>query len=316
MSLLVRGLKSIPPEVCGGAIAIGNFDGIHIGHRQLANLLKGQSDSVGGPSVVLTFEPPPMKLLRPELLPPALTWMERRAEILFGLGIDAVIVMETSHDLLELSANCFYEQILVKQLMVKGIVEGPNFHFGKDRLGDIELLDSLCQQYGVQLTIADGQSESGHWVSSSRIRNLLGQGEIREANHLLVEPYRLRGCVSHGAARGRTIGFPTANLEGIDVLVPPHGVYAGRTEIDGKSYATAIHIGPNPTFGENVKKIEVHLVEFSGDLYGFMMEVEVIDRIRGVQKFDGVEQLKSQLKLDIQLAQSLYRDYIVESSTR
>jgi len=311
MALFVRGLDSVPPEVCGGAIAIGNFDGIHVGHRQLARLLREQSQQISGPSVVLTFDPPPMKLLRPDLLPPALTWMARRAEILFGLGIDAVVVIETTHELLELSAETFYKQILVEQLMIKSIVEGPNFHFGKDRLGDIELLDNLCQQHGVQLSIADGQSASGHWVSSSRIRSHIGQGEIQEANSLLVEPYRLRGKVVHGAARGRTIGFPTANLDEIDVLVPPHGVYAGRTRYLGQTYAAAIHIGPNPTFGENVTKIEVHLLDFSGDLYGSTIEVEIVDRIRGVQKFEGVEQLIGQLNLDLNKVRMIYRDYTV-----
>jgi len=299
MGLLVRGLDSVPQEACGGAIAIGNFDGIHLGHRQLVRLLIEQSQLVGGPSVVLTFDPPPIKLLRPDLLPPALTWIERRAEILFTLGIDYVVIIKTTHELLELSAEDFYQQILVDQLNVKSIIEGPNFHFGKDRRGDIELLDELCQQHGVHLTIADGQSASGHWVSSSRIRSLIDSGEIREANKLLLEPYRLHGRVIQGAARGRTIGFPTANLGEIDVLVPPHGVYAGSATIGTTNYPAAIHIGPNPTFGENATKVEVHLLDYSGDLYGSLLEVEMLDQIRGVKKFDGVDQLVTQLKIDL-----------------
>ena len=306
MGLLVRGLDSVPQEACGGAIAIGNFDGIHLGHRQLVRLLIEQAQLVGGPSVVLTFDPPPIKLLRPDLLPPALTWIERRAEILFTLGIDYVVIIETTQDLLELSAEDFYQQILVDQLKVKSIIEGPNFHFGKDRRGDIELLDELCQQHGVHLTIADGQSASGHWVSSSRIRSLIDSGEIREANKLLLEPYRLHGRVIQGAARGRTIGFPTANLGQIDVLVPPHGVYAGSATIGITKYPAAIHIGPNPTFGENATKVEVHLLDYSGDLYGSLLEVEMLDQIRGVKKFDGVDQLIAQLKIDLAKVRAIH----------
>jgi riboflavin kinase/FMN adenylyltransferase len=311
MALLVRGLNSVPQEACGGAIAIGNFDGIHLGHRQLVRLLTDQSQRVGGPSVILTFDPPPIKLLRPEMLPPALTWMDRRAEILFNLGIDFVIIIETTHELLDLSAEDFYKQILVDQLNAKSIIEGPNFHFGKDRRGDIELLDELCQQHGVHLTIADGQSSAGHWVSSSRIRALIDSGDIGEANKLLLEPYRLHGRVVQGAARGRTIGFPTANLGDIDVLIPPHGVYAGGVTLGQTNYPAAIHIGPNPTFAENATKVEVFVIDFSGDLYGTMLEVELLDQIRGVKKFDGVEQLVAQLKLDVEKARQIHQAYFL-----
>jgi riboflavin kinase / FMN adenylyltransferase len=309
MALLVRGLDSVPLEACGGAIAIGNFDGIHLGHRQLVRLLIDQSRRVGGPSVILTFDPPPIKLLRPDMVPPALTWMERRAEILFKLGIDYVIIIETTHKLLDLSAEDFYKEILVDLLNAKSIIEGPNFHFGKDRRGDIELLDELCQQHGVHLTIADGQSSAGHWVSSSRVRSLIDSGDIREANKLLLEPYRLHGRVVQGAARGRTIGFPTANLGEIDVLVPPHGVYAGAVTLGQVQYPAAIHIGPNPTFAENATKVEVFLLDFSGDLYGAMLEVELLEQIRGVKKFDGVEQLVAQLNVDIEKVRQIYQAY-------
>jgi riboflavin kinase/FMN adenylyltransferase len=224
------------------------------------------------------------------------------------LGVDYVVVIETTHELLTLSAEDFFEQILLRQLNAKSIVEGPNFHFGKDRRGDIELLDELCQAHGVRLTIADGQSSAGHWVSSSRIRSLIDLGEIHEANKLLLEPYRLHGRVVQGAARGRTIGFPTANLGDIDVLIPPHGVYAGRTKIGTTIYAAAVHIGPNPTFGENATKVEVHLLDYSGDLYGDLLEVEMLDRIRGVQKFNGVDQLVAQLKMDMVQVRAIHEE--------
>lgn len=300
MGQIVIGIENIPPSAKGGAITIGNFDGVHRGHRELISRLRTMADQISGPAVVLTFDPPPAQLLRPESAPPSLTWMDRRAEILFQLGIDVVCVYRTTELLLELSAEAFFEEVLVQKLAVAGIVEGPNFRFGKDRCGDIDLLNELCRQNSVQLLIASGQAEGGEWISSSRVRALIAQGELLAANRLLVEPYRLRGIVGHGAARGRTIGFPTANLEHVPVLIPPPGVYAGRAFVEGKTILAALSIGPNPTFKDATSKVEVHLLDYKGDLYGKAFEVELLERIRGIIQFSSTDELVEQLKIDIQ----------------
>ncbi|MDZ4847762.1 MAG: bifunctional riboflavin kinase/FAD synthetase [Pirellulaceae bacterium] len=300
MGLFVTGIENVPPAAKGGAITIGNFDGVHRGHRELVSRLRRMADQISGPAVVLTFDPPPAQLLRPDSAPPSLTWMDRRAEILFQLGIDVVCICRTTELLLELSADAFFEEVLVQKLAVAGMVEGPNFRFGKDRLGDIDLLNELCQQNSVQLSIASGQAEDGEWISSSRIRALIAQGDMLAANRLLVEPYRLHGIVGHGAARGRTIGFPTANLEQVPVLIPPHGVYAGRAFVEGQTILAALSIGPNPTFKDATSKVEVHLLDFSGDLYGKEFEVELLERIRGIIQFSSTDELVEQLKTDIQ----------------
>jgi riboflavin kinase / FMN adenylyltransferase len=305
MGLLVNGIESVQPEARGGAITIGNFDGVHRGHRELVSRLRKTADRVSGPALVLTFDPPPAQILRPGSVPPSLTWMARRAEILFELGVDVVCVCMTTPQLLEFTAEEFFQQILLDSLRVSAIVEGPNFRFGKDRRGDVDLLSELCKQNNVELTIATGQSEDGEWISSSRIRTLIAQGAIEMANRLLVKPYRLTGIVGKGAARGRTIGFPTANLEHIPVMIPLHGVYAGRCNIQGRAYAAAINIGPNPTFAESIDKVEIHVLDFNGDLYGQPLEVELLGRLRPITSFSSANELVEQLKLDIQLTRKL-----------
>jgi riboflavin kinase/FMN adenylyltransferase len=299
MGLLISGIENPSPETRGGAVTVGNFDGVHLGHRCLITRLRSMADEVGGPAVVLTFDPPPAKLLRPTAVPPSLTWMERRASILFELGVDVVRVCQTTRELLELSADDFFRQVLVDSLQVAAIVEGPNFRFGKGREGDIDRLSQLCERERMVLDIVRGQSEGGEWISSSRIRELISQGAIEAANRLLVQPYRLTGRVGRGAARGRQLGFPTANLEQVPVLVPQHGVYAGRGFVEGRAVAAAINIGPNPTFGDDASKIEVHLLDFKADLYGARLEVELLARLRGVNNFPNVDALVAQLQLDL-----------------
>lgn len=305
MGLIVVGFEIIPPEAKGGAITIGNFDGVHRGHRELVSRLRRMADQVSGPAIVLTFDPPPSHLLRPESAPPSLTWMERRAEILFDLGVDVLCVCTTTYNLLELSAESFFRQILIEKLGISAIVEGPNFRFGKDRLGDIELLGEFCQQYEVELSIASGQSDDGEWISSSRIRTMIAKGEMAAANRLLVEPYRLKGLVVHGEARGRQIGFPTANLEQVPVMIPAPGVYAGRGFVNGQAFPAAINIGPNPTFGEAINKVEVHLIHFASDLYGQHLELELFEKLRSIHAFASKDELIEQLKVDSKRAQQI-----------
>jgi riboflavin kinase / FMN adenylyltransferase len=296
-------------SLTGGAITIGNFDGVHLGHRLLLSEIKKESIAIEGPSIVLTFDPPPLRLLRPDACPPALMSMNRRRQAIAKESIDAMVVLKTSHELLSLSAESFFHEILVDSFGIRSMAEGPNFHFGKDRRGDIELLDELCQNNQIKLKIVDGLMLDQHWVSSSRIRSLIAAGDVSAANQLLVEPYRIAGLVGHGAARGRTIGFPTANLTQTQVLLPPLGVYAGEVFYDGTYYAAAIHIGPNPTFSENTPKIEVHLIEFQGELYDQEIEVRIFERLRGIEKFAGVDALVAQLKIDVERSRSIFLDH-------
>jgi riboflavin kinase/FMN adenylyltransferase len=311
---LFRLASPLPVELQRGAVAVGNFDGVHRGHAQLVARLLARAREVGGPAVVLTFDPHPVRILRPELAPPPLTWTERKAELLAELGVAAVWSYPTDEALLSLTAEEFFQRIIVESLEARAMVEGPNFQFGKQRKGDVALLKQLCATNGVNLEVVKPQLTGTELVSSSRVRECIRQGDVATARQLLTRPYRLRGLVTHGAQRGSKIGFPTANLAGIDTLVPPVGVYAGRAFTSEGIWPAAINIGPNPTFGEGAIKFEAHLVGFSGSLYGQPLEVEFIARLRDTRPFESVSALTQQLAADVQTVLKYCQDDVAEDA--
>ena len=301
MSRLLTSLSDLAPELRGGGLAIGNFDAVHIGHAALLRQLITASRAVKGPAIVFTFDPPPGAVLNPSqpLIKP-LTSIARRAELMGRLGVDALIAYPTQLSFLQLSASEFFTQVIIRQLGARAMVEGPNFRFGRGRQGDIAMLKMLCQEAGVQLHVMSIVTADSATVSSTRIRELVTLGQMAAANAMLSEPYRIEGLVSPGAQRGRLIGFPTANLSSVPVLLPALGVYAGRVRgIDDSPLAAAIHIGPNPTFGEDEPKVEVHIANWHGELYGQRLSVEVLDRVREIRKFPSVDDLQRQLRLDV-----------------
>ena len=261
--------------------------------------LVAHAREVGGPAVVLTFDPHPVRLLRPDAAPPPLTWTDRKAQLLGELGVDGLIAYPTDERLLGLSPTSFFESILRDRLGVRAMVEGPNFYFGHDRAGDIHFLGELCRQHHVQLEVVPPLVEGGSFISSSRIRMALAQGDVAFARQMLTHPYRIRGMVTHGAARGARIGFPTANLDAIDTLLPPPGVYAGQVEWNGQRHLAAINIGTSPTFADPQVKVEVHILDFHGSLYGQPLEVDFYQRLRDIEKFSSAEALVQQLRQDV-----------------
>lgn len=278
---------------------MGNFDGVHAGHAQLIERLRTAAKRCGGPAVVLTFDPHPLELLQPQSAPIPLTCAERKTELLTKLGVDAVWAYPTDWNLLRLEPGQFFHQILKGALAARVMVEGPNFRFGRNREGNVTLLERLCQQAAITCEIVTPVETEGTWVSSSRIRDLLARGEIAAANKLLTQPYQLSGQVAVGSRRGNQIGFPTANLTNVRTLVPQPGVYAGLVAIAGQTHAAAINIGSNPTFGEAAQKLEVHLLDWSGDLYGQTLAVDIVARLRDIQQFAGVSELVAQLQQDV-----------------
>lgn len=297
--ILSRSLDRIPPEARAGAISVGNFDGVHRGHAELIRALRRQADHVDGPAVVVTFDPHPAAILRPDRQPPRLTSIERRAELLGKLGVDHVVVCHTDRAFLQKTANEFFEHVVTGALAAKAMVEGPNFFFGRGREGDVERLRELCQRAHIQLSIVEPSLEHQEMISSTRIRNHLLAGEIEQANELLTAPYALRGRVISGESRGTSIGFPTANLGEIENMVPQHGVYASALTLQGKRLLAATHIGPNPTFDEQQAKVEVHILDWTGDLYGQVLHVDFLHKVREIARFESVEALRQQLKNDI-----------------
>jgi len=295
---LMRDWQSLE-SVQGGYATIGNFDGVHRGHQAMLNVLTSRARAENVPAIAVTFDPHPIALLRPDATPPALTTIEHRAELLHRFGVDVALVLHTDRSLLALTADEFFDSIVRNKLKARGLVEGPNFFFGRNRSGNITVLRTLCNDHGLSFDVAPPATVDEQLVSSSVIRSLLETGQMGHAVRLLGHHYRISGRVGTGAQRGRTIGFPTANLIDVSTLVPANGVYAGSVLIDGKRHAAAVNIGPNPTFGEAAQKIEVYLVDFQGDLYGQILDVDFVDRVRDVRRFSGVDELKSQLTQDV-----------------
>lgn len=307
MPQLIHSLKEFPPTARGGAISVGNFDGVHRGHECLIKRLVSQARHLGGKAVVFTFDPPPMAVLKPSLpLLAPLTDMRRRTQLLGDLGVDVVIAYPTDIQLLELTAEQFFHQILINALGAKAIVEGPNFRFGRERLGETHLLNELCRADGIALEIVAAKSDRDGMVSSTRIRELIVNGQLAEANALLTAPYAITGLVSHGEGRGKKLGSPTANLTDIAVLVPKQGVYAGCVTLENCVHPAAIHIGPNPTFGEENTKVEVHILDWHGELYEDSMCCSVLQELRSVRRFESVAELQAQIALDIEACRTIF----------
>ncbi|WP_236621466.1 bifunctional riboflavin kinase/FAD synthetase [Rhodopirellula sallentina] len=297
------------PSVSHGAVSIGNFDGVHAGHRELLARTRANADAVGGPAVVVVLDPHPASVLRPHSAPTRLTTIERRAELMSEIGIDTLVVCPVSIEFLNRTANDFFDYLIVQRLQAKAVVEGPNFFFGRDRGGDVHVLKDLCEQSGMRLEVVHPRIDDGRLISSSRIREAISAGQIEFANTMLQSNYRISGRVTTGERRGRQIGFPTANLTGIQTLVPDNGVYAAKVTIggsnevsgdSGRELRAAVHVGPNPTFDEERRtKVEVHCLDYDGDLYDRELTVEWIARIRPIEKFTDVDALKQQLHRDV-----------------
>jgi riboflavin kinase/FMN adenylyltransferase len=302
---IIRQLKDFSVEARGGAVAIGNFDGVHCGHVAIVRRLLERAKAVRGPAIVFTFDPHPVRLLRPEQCPPPLTWTERKAQLLHAAGVDWIVAYPTDQALLDLSAQDFFETIIRGTLASKAMVEGQNFYFGHNREGTIDRLQELAAAANITLDVVPPVEADGAIVSSSRVRQLIAGGDVSSANRLLSQPYRIRGIVMHGAGRGAKIGFPTANLAGIDTLLPAAGVYAGRAWVLGERWPAAINLGTSPTFGDESVRVEVHLIGQRESLYGQPMEVDFLGRLRDIRPFPSVDSLVEQLNVDVADAKRL-----------
>jgi len=299
------GMLLVPAAATGGCIAVGNFDGVHLGHASMLRELKAMASASRVKAIAVTFDPHPIAVLRPEFTPPILTTLKERSALLKACGADDVVVLPVTSTLLQMSPVEFFEEIVLNRFLAAGIVEGPNFHFGRDRLGNANVLQDLCRQHGLRCRIVTAVDSGTAMISSSRIRELLCSRALRHAVELLGHPYRLTGIVTQGAGRGRTLGFPTANLTDVQTLLPAHGVYCGQAQIDGHVYPVATSIGPNPTFGEHREKIECHIDGFAGDLYGQDLSVDLLQELRPLQSFESVDKLFQQIQMDVQTCRQI-----------
>lgn len=306
---IIRSLDDFPQHLRRGAVSIGNFDGVHVGHRKIVDRLAVHAAQFHGPTIVFTFDPHPARLLRPDAAPVPLTWTDRKAALLAEIGADAVIAYPTNRDLLELSAAAFFQRIVVEQLGAKAMVEGPNFYFGRGREGDTKHLRELCQRHEIALEIVEPSLQGQQLVSSSRIRQLIESGDVGAARRMLTQPYRIRGLVVHGDGRGDGLGYPTANLAGVDTLIPGYGIYAGRALVRDTWHWAAIHIGPSPTFGQQLPRIEAHLLDFDDSLYGLTVEIDFIEKLREIRKFENSNEFQRQLVRDLDATREILRKF-------
>lgn len=315
----------VTDEMTNGVVTIGNFDGVHRGHQSMLSIVARIARQHARPSVVVTFDPHPIAVLRPKSALPRLTTIERRTELLQQYGADHVVVLPVNAALLNMEPQAFFQKVVLQRLQAAALVEGPDFHFGRNRTGNTGLLATLCSAAGLELTVidavclndvahgvsaAEGQSPvdqvpADQIVSSTRIRQLLEHGHVGRAVRLLGHPHRISGTVTAGAGRGRTLGFPTANLEKIEVLLPQPGVYGGLAWLHGTSYRTAVSIGPNPTFSDLGHKVECHLIDFDGDLYGKTLAVDLLTELRPLQTFPDQSSLMAQIASDLELCRQL-----------
>ncbi|EYT54106.1 riboflavin kinase [Leucobacter sp. UCD-THU] len=289
----------------GSGVAIGKFDGLHLGHRAILRTLIEGAHAAGRPAVVLTFANNPLSLLRPELCPRPLMSREQRLEGFEAAGVDDCVMIEFDEAVASIPAADFVRDVLVGRLRAKHIIMGADFRFGHRGAGDGGLLRELGERYGfkaetLQLVAADGTGE----VSSSRVREAVLAGDVEAAGRMLGRSPVVRGEVVRGDARGREIGFPTANLGGeIEGLVPADGVYAGWAVLgddDADPRPAAISVGNNPTFTPDaLSRVEAFLLDFSGDLYGQRIEVRFAHRLRGMERYDSLDALLEQMRADV-----------------
>lgn len=289
----------LPSPLKQSVLSIGNFDGVHLGHRDLFAYAR-RCAQPGQKVIAVTFDPHPRALLRPKDTGPPLLTLSRKVEKLKQNGVNEVVVFRIDKAFLEIGAHDFFEKIIREILDPARLIEGDNFCFGRKREGTISRLGELCDHCGIKLDIHPGLTDAVGWISTSRIRNFLIQGDVAAAGRLLGGPHETEAEVITGAQRGRTLGFPTANLAQPQTLVPAIGVYAARAILpDGTHHKAAVNIGPNPTFGEDAFKIEAHIFDYSGNLYGKSLRLEWIERIRGPVAFSSIEALKIQIQTDL-----------------
>ncbi|CAN5884491.1 bifunctional riboflavin kinase/FAD synthetase [soil metagenome] len=294
----------------GSVVALGNFDGVHIGHQRVLRRAVEVAQEVGEAVVAATFHPHPRSVLRPGSEPKLLTTMELRSEALLRFGADEVRVIRFDRALANKSPEEFVQDVLIGELMAGSVVVGENFRFGHKASGGVEDLSHLMDDrggnvYTVTVREVNGEKE----INSTRIRELIAAGEVSGAARLLGRPYLMRGEVVVGDKRGRTLGFPTANIvPDPTAVVPAAGVYAGFVRVGEKEYAACTNVGVAPTFERGENRTEAYLLDFDGDLYGKTVDVTFTDRIRAEKQFSGISQLKAQITRDVEEARRLASD--------
>jgi len=307
-------LEYVPSDFQGSVVTIGNFDGIHLGHRDLFRKITGEAREQGVKSVVITFDPHPQKVLRPENRPFfLLTPLDEKVRLLEDAGIDGLFLIPFTLEFARTRAAEFVERILWEKLRLRKLYVGYDYAFGKNKKGNAAYLKECGRQLGFQVEEIEAVEIDGIIVSSTKIRLAILDGQMRLAARLLGRPYNIYGNVVKGYRRGTDIGVPTANIQ-TEKVIPATGVYVVLARVEGRDHQGVVNIGYNPTFGNNDLSIEVHLLDFKGDIYDKKVELFFIDRLRDEKKFESPAKLKEQIGRDIEKARSILGDYLASLS--
>ena len=304
------GGAAIPPDLAGGIVALGNFDGFHLGHQAVVGRAVAAARAAGRPALVATFDPHPVRLFRPDTPPFRLTTLDQRQALFADAGADAMVVFHFDSALAALSAAAFVTERLGRTLAIGGVVTGEDFTFGKGKAGDVATLATLGAECGFWADTVGPVTLDGEAVSSTRIREALRRGDTATATRLLTRPFAVRGIVQHGDKVGRTIGYPTANIDLGNYLRPAYGIYAvtgrlGGQGPGGRTLKGAANLGIRPTFDPPKELLEPYFFDFDGDLYGQEIEVALVDYLRPEAKFDDLEALTAQMDVDCARARAV-----------
>jgi len=308
---VLTGTEGIPAELREAFITIGNFDGVHLGHRFIFQKLILEARKENRKALLVTFVPHPKMLLHPERRPfYLLTTIEEKIKLLEALGLDALILIPFTLEYAQTTAESFILDVLWKNLQVRKIFIGHDYSFGKDKRGNEDMLTAFGKKLGFDVAVINAVAVGDTVISSTRIRAAILEGDVKTAAMLLGRPYNVSGTVIEGKRRGAALGFPTANIKPNKELLPAKGVYAAVVNLEGKRYNGALSIGLNPTFEDVQLSMEVHLMDFSGDIYGKYVDVLFIERIREERKFPGPEMLSLQIKKDVEEARDILKSSV------
>lgn len=297
---IARGLASYPPDVSAAVVALGTFDGVHQGHRAILDTAVRRGRDLGIPPVTCTFDPHPMEVLQPGRAPLPITTLDERLALIAATGIEGTVVIPFTRELAAIEPEAFVKDVLLDELRAREVVVGYNHTFGRGARGTARLLTALGERLGFRVHVAPPYEVDGVPVSSSEIRSALQAGDVERAARLLGRPYAVLGEVVQGAGRGRTLGFPTANVRPDRPALVPVGVYSCRMDVDGRQHDAVVNVGVRPTFGEESLAIEAHVLDFAGDLYGRRVGVSFLRRLRDETRFPSVEALRAQIAADVQ----------------
>lgn len=300
--------SGLSDAVVGTVVTVGTFDGVHLGHQALLRAIKKRARERAISSAVLTFEPHPLEVLRPEAAPPLLTTAEEKKEIFAQFGVDYVSFVPFTLEFSKYTPGEFVKEVLVRRLRARELVIGHDHGFGKNREGDVGVLERLGNTYGFGVHVVPGIEIDGEPVSSTRIRHVLSEGDVESAIEWLGRPYSVSGRVVRGLGRGQALGFPTANLASPpgQKLLPLEGIYVVRASVGSKLLEGLLHLGPRPTFPGLESTIELFLIDFSEDIYGRHVVVEFLTRIREVRSFASSSELVDQMREDLNVARRFF----------